>query len=460
MKKTYALAATGVAAALVAVPLSATAAEDADPSTGTVTVTRFDDRYQDGVFDTSKTTVNGERDAKNTSLSMNLIDVDGVRHYLSANEAGDYVFENVPVGMATLYMTYPNGPAGEVLFDATGATSAADIERLPSGEYFGPAAVATIDVDADGESRLYGMSALRLVANVQYADGTPASGLTVQLGSDEFYPATEYDFRAGTYEAFQAGGYIRHTPGELGLRLTAPEGYRVASVTAANYEGDTAITVTERDGAWWFPSTQVVNYFWNPFFTVTLEQLPDTTKPVATLVTPTTAGPFSALSLRVDATDDRGIERIVANIYKGGKLVKSTQTAVNGALTGTHSATVNLPDGDYTIRYNAEDLAGNIAKTSSFDVTIDATAPKVTVKNGAKYTAENGAGYDLISFKLQDKGQIDRVELNGKVKDLTNNEWSDVNFIKPGTFGGVKGENTLVVFDVAGNSTTTTFILN
>ena len=44
-------------------------------------------------------------------------------------------------------------------------------------------------------------------------------------------------------------------------------------------------------------------------------------------------------------------------------------------------------------------------------------------------------------------------------KDLTNNAWSDVNFVRPGTFGAVAGENTLVVYDVAGNTETLVFTL-
>jgi hypothetical protein len=71
-----------------------------------------------------------------------------------------------------------------------------------------------------------------------------------------------------------------------------------------------------------------------------------------------------------------------------------------------------------------------------------------------------GATYDKVSFKLYDAGRIDKVELNGVVKDLSNNAWSDVNFVTPGVFGAVKGLNTLVVFDVAGNTATTTFTLN
>nr|WP_236778836.1 M14 family zinc carboxypeptidase [Agromyces seonyuensis] len=187
----------------------------------------------------------------------------------------------------------------------------------------------------------------------------------------------------------------------------------------------------------------------------------DVTKPVATLVTPTTAGPFPSLQVRVDATDERGLARVVANIYQDGKLVKSTQTAASGAKSATHTATVSLPDGAYTVKYNASDLAGNIAKTGTFAFSIDATKPTATVKDGASFTkaASNGA-YDLVSYKLYDAQKIDRVELNGVVKNLTDNVWSDVNFIKPGVFGAVQGENTLVVFDVAGNAKTYTFILN
>ncbi|GAA1503947.1 hypothetical protein BJ978_000314 [Agromyces terreus] len=187
---------------------------------------------------------------------------------------------------------------------------------------------------------------------------------------------------------------------------------------------------------------------------------PDTTRPEVSLVAPVAAGPFSALQVQVDATDDRGLARIVANIYQDGKLVKSTQTKVaDAAKSGSHRATVTLPSGEYTIKYNAQDVAGNISKTSTFAVTVDATKPTATIKGGASYTAKSGEAYSLISFKLFDAGKIDKVVLNGKVKDLSNNAWSDVNFIKPGVFGAVQGANTLVVHDVAGNTSTYEFML-
>lgn len=188
-------------------------------------------------------------------------------------------------------------------------------------------------------------------------------------------------------------------------------------------------------------------------------EAPDTTKPVAALVTPTATGPFRALEVQVDATDDRGLKRIVANIYRDGTLVKSTQTPIGGATSGTHRATVTLPDGAYTVKSNAEDLAGNIAKTGTASFTIDATAPTATVKTGAGETAGADGTYERVSFKLFDAGKVDRVVLNGVVKDLTNNAWSDLNFVKPGTFGAVAGQNTLVVHDVAGNTSTVVFTL-
>ncbi|WKT90709.1 chitobiase/beta-hexosaminidase C-terminal domain-containing protein [Microbacterium maritypicum] len=187
-------------------------------------------------------------------------------------------------------------------------------------------------------------------------------------------------------------------------------------------------------------------------------EVPDTTRPQVTLVSPASTGPSKSIDIRVDATDEVGLARIVANIYQGGKLVKSTQSAVSGA-SGSHVATVKLPDGAYTVKYNAQDAAGNISKTSTFDVVVDATAPTVTVKTGGSFTVGDAAGYDKVSFKLNDAGKVDRIALNGVEKDLTNNAWSDLNFVKPGTFGGVKGENTLLVYDVAGNVTTVEFVL-
>ena len=187
----------------------------------------------------------------------------------------------------------------------------------------------------------------------------------------------------------------------------------------------------------------------------------DKVKPGASLVVPTVAGPFSSLDLQVDAIDDRGLSKIVADVYNGDSLVKSTQLAVSdGARNASHVESVALPDGSYTLRYNAHDTAGNVSETGSFAFTIDATAPTATVKEGSEFTVATGQTYDKVSFKLHDAGKIAKVELNGVVKDLSDNDWSDINFVAPGVFGAVQGENTLIVYDVAGNTQTIVFTLN
>ncbi|GAB2518712.1 hypothetical protein GCM10027064_15480 [Microbacterium petrolearium] len=444
--------AAAAALAAVAAPLPAAAAE----ATGDLIVTRFDDRFADGLYDPSLTAPSGDADRLNTALPAQLVDVNGERWYVSADEDGLYRFDDVPVGPAKLYLMYPNNPPGEVLFDATGAESAADITRLDTAEYFGVQGVLDVVIDEDGEERLIGMSALRLAANVELADGTPVSGASVELGSGgDWYPATEYGFAGGegTYEAFRSeGGYVRHLPGQLGVRIDAPEGYEVAEVTAAD---NNEFAVTEADGAWWFSSTEVWNYFWNPAFTITLEEAApaDTTAPTATVkqgaeFTTGDASGYGRVSFKLH--DEGKIDRVEINGVEKD-LVDNAWSDVNFVAPGVFGATA----GRNTM--TVYDVAGN-ATTVSF--TLDATAPTATLKSGETYTVGNESGYDKVSFKLHDGGKVDRVEINGVVKDLTNNAWSDVNFIRPGVFGGRSGENTMIVYDIAGNSREVTFILN
>ncbi len=148
-------------------------------------------------------------------------------------------------------------------------------------------------------------------------------------------------------------------------------------------------------------------------YTTTLvveDEAPDTTRPETTLVAPTSAGPFRTLTIQVDATDDVGLARIVANVYSGSTLVRSTQTAVDGATAATHTATVSgLPDGVYTIRYNAHDLAGNVSRTQTFDVTIDVTRPTATL-----VSPTSSGPFQQLSI------QVDAADANGLARIVAN----------------------------------------
>jgi hypothetical protein len=249
---------------------------------------------------------------------------------------------------------------------------------------------------------------------------------------------------------YQNGTLVKSTQLKADGAASATHTIDLSTVVAGGLPlGDYTLRYNTRDLAGNLSQTQQFA------FTIT-----DKTKPQVTLVSPTAAGPFQKLEVKVDATDNHGLQRIVANIYKDGTLVKSTQTAAGGAKAASHSATVTLPEGNYTVKYNAQDLKGLISQTSTFAFSIDTTAPNVTVKTGANETVGANGTYSLVSFKLNDAGKIDKLTLNGVMKDLTNNAWSDLNFVKVGAFGGVAGVNTLVVYDVAGNAKTLTFTLN
>lgn len=91
----------------------------------------------------------------------------------------------------------------------------------------------------------------------------------------------------------------------------------------------------------------------------------------------------------------------------------------------------------------------------------DTVGPSITVKEDAAYTTGDVQSntYKSVSFKLYDYDKVDYVVVNGQKKELTNNKYSDVNFVSIGKNGGINGKNTLVAYDVAGNATTYTFYL-
>ncbi|MDZ8200360.1 CBM35 domain-containing protein [Microbacterium sp. SSW1-59] len=279
-------------------------------------------------------------------------------------------------------------------------------------------------------------------ANDSFSLTFTGSGVTLYMPQREGYSSFRVEIDGEDYGEFHASGSSTYEA-------------RVPTFSVDDLPfGEHTITAT-RTSERWFQLDYIEYRTDEPVST------PDETRPTVSLVSPGSEGPFTELSIQIDAADEVGLRRIVANIYQDGTLVESTQSAVaDGGKTGSHTASVTLPDGAYTVKYNAQDLAGNISRTSTVSVVLDSTAPVATVKTGGNFTVGASGGYDTVSFKLFDAGKIDKVLLNGVEKDLTDNTWSDVNFIAPGVFGAVQGENHLEVFDVAGNSSTTSFTLN
>ena len=120
--------------------------------------------------------------------------------------------------------------------------------------------------------------------------------------------------------------------------------------------------------------------------------------------------------------------------------------------------TTGLADGEHELLGVAIDEAGNRAEATVTFV-VDGTGPTITVKPGMS-TGGPGA-YSQLSLKLFDAHQVDYVVVNGVTKELTDNNWSDVNFIGVGSFGIADGVPfDVVAYDVLGNSSTATFVID
>lgn len=314
------------AAPAVAVPLAAAPAPIEAAVTGDLDVIVFDDHVADGVFDTSKVARTGRTDS--TERSIRLRTADGAWREGSPDADGTIRFDDLPIGDAEIHVTYPNGPGSEAFFDATGATSAADIERLPTGsnQHGQATGVSTVTIDEDGESRVIGLTGLRAVAEVSYPDGTPATGVGVELGSaGDWFAATEYGFAGGegTYEAFASSGYRIHLPDRLGVRLTAPAGYGIGEVTAISGGGNTTDLIPVTAGApgeYWVQTTDAASFTQNPTFQVTLAELP-------------------TADLRVTAFDDRYADGVFDDTVGAGEKVDRLNSRLSRVVT-SQGATV------------------------------------------------------------------------------------------------------------------------
>lgn len=82
---------------------------------------------------------------------------------------------------------------------------------------------------------------------------------------------------------------------------------------------------------------------------------------------------------------------------------------------------------------------------------IDKTAPTISIKKGETETIVNGDAYEVISFKLHDANGMTSYTLNERIVTLRGAQWSDINYIKIGSMGGLEGNNMLTVTDKAGN---------
>lgn len=133
---------------------------------------------------------------------------------------------------------------------------------------------------------------------------------------------------------------------------------------------------------------------------------------------------------------------------KLGKEVLGTNSAALTVDTSTWS------DGIHQVKVTAKDAAGNAASAVT-QFTVDNTPPSITVKDGFKGNKAEHV-FREVSFSLYDAHMVDKHIINQHESDFANNNWSDANFQNIKQYL-VQGKNEIVLYDVAGNSSSYEF---
>lgn len=120
--------------------------------------------------------------------------------------------------------------------------------------------------------------------------------------------------------------------------------------------------------------------------------------------------------------------------------------------------TTKLTEGAQTqIKISTWDKA-NLHTSATFGVKVDNTVPVISIK--PESVGSDGV-YSELDLKLHDAlSGVKQVSVNGHMLQRTVNKWSDLNDLKPGRDGAVQGENTIVLYDAAGNTTTLVITLD
>ena len=206
---------------------------------------------------------------------------------------------------------------------------------------------------------------------------------------------------------------------------------------------------------------------------------PTNVGPTAVFNTPTPVSGYVHGTIDTNTTfsDDYGMGGYTVRFWKdayevadGGTLVKDCSSFPGAYLLGTSQNVscsldvTSYPNGTKFFLsaqvLDGDNVWGNATIRS---YTVDNTKPVIYVKSGANNVLPASLTSDTfktVSFKVYDNVQVDKVTINGVVKDLTDAQWSDVNGVTKGVFGAVEGENIIVLYDVAGNTSSYTFTID
>ena len=348
------------------------------------------------------------------SITFDLTEGDNVITATASDTAG-----NVSVASAAVTITLDTiapakpiitAPAADTLvstaaFTLEGTTEAgATVEVFKGGTSIGAASVTginwTFDVTLTEEANLFTATASDAAGN----PSTPSDAVTITLDTTApDAPVITQPTTPTTDDSITISGSA-----EAGATVTLSQnGNALTSSTAtAGANGDWSIEVTlsaDNNGANSFTATATdqagnVSDSSAPV-TVTLEAA-DTTAPDAPVITqPTT--PTTDDSITISGSAEAGA---TVTLSQNGDALATTATVDS---SGVWLLTVTLTEGANRFTATATDAAGNVsAASAAVSVTLDTTAPIITLTGANPQTIELGAGYTELGATADDGSMV------------------------------------------------------
>ena len=272
-------------AGLAPLALTAGPAAAATPETGTLTLTVFEDRYVDARFDTTVTNAAGQSDRVRTYGGyVYLQDAAGDWFGTGPEDSGEYIFDGIAVGDATVHVADPNSSESVAFFLSDGdqaTTMAHGSVAFTGGTFLFPgsdqrapwsgssmlAGAGTVTVGADSDA-LVGMTSVGASARVLSAETGAPVGDEAQitfLANGERIDSTTVADGVTFYP-----GTRRLVPNALGIDVDPIAGLAVAEVTARSSISWEPLAVTVQDGAFFADTTGLPLYFDRAEFSVRL----------------------------------------------------------------------------------------------------------------------------------------------------------------------------------------------
>jgi hypothetical protein len=176
---------------------------------------------------------------------------------------------------------------------------------------------------------------------------------------------------------------------------------------------------------------------------------PDDIRPVFSYISPAdgyvTNGDFT---VEVEATDNLALDTVVVNIKDagGGHIGSCLNADAGGAPIYTGSCTVDvgsLAEGEYQLRGNARDVAGNLSTTLSQTFFVDRTGPVIVVDSPAD-NAAFGGDFDITVTATDD------IELGSVVINIKDEFGGHIGTCLNETVSGVDTYTTSCTVDTSG----------